>query len=101
MGGEFNFHTNERMSRAGARIGGEWDPVEPGEGDSRWPFFAGDFEYASFSEELAATLVGGMGFRVNGQRFRLEARARFGFTPMGHFRETDETFYGLGFSLDL
>ena len=101
VGGEFNFHTNERMSRAGVRFGGEWDPVEPGEGNGRWPFFAGDFEYASFSEEFAATLVGGMGFRVNGQHFRLEARARFGSTPMGHFRETDETFYGLGFALDL
>ncbi len=101
VGGDLNFHTNQRMSRAGVRLGGEWEPVEPGEGDGGWPFFAGDFEYASFSEQLAATLVGGMGFRVNGQRFRLEARARFGFTPMGHFRETDETFYGLGFSVDL
>ena len=101
VGGEYNFHTNKRMSRAGVRVGGEWDPVEPGERNGRWPFFAGDFEYASFTEQLAATLVGGMGFRVNGQHFRLEARARFGFTPMGHFRETDETFYGLGFALDL
>jgi hypothetical protein len=105
VGGEYNFHTNENMSRAVFRFGGEWDPVDPGEDDGKgnagWPFFAGDFEYASLSEQLAATLVGGMGFRVNGQHFRLEARARFGFTPMGHFRETDETFYGLGFALDL
>ena len=101
VGGEYNFHTNESMSRMGLRFGGEWDPVEPGEDNRQWPFFAGDFEYASFSEQLATTLVGGMGFRVNGQRFRLEARARFGFTPMGHFREADETFYGLGFALDL
>ena len=101
VGGEYNFHTNENMSRAGFRFGGEWDPVEPGEGNGGWPFFAGDFEYTSLSEQLAATLVGGMGFRVNGQQFRLEARARFGFTPMGHFREADETFYGLGFELDL
>ena len=101
VGGEYNFHTNENMSRMGVRVGGEWYPVEPGEANGQWPFFAGDFEYASFSEQLAATLVGGMGFRVNGQHFRLEARARFGFTPMGHFRETDETFYGLGFALDL
>ena len=101
VGGEYNFHINERMSRMGVRFGGEWDPVKPGEGNGGWPFFAGDFEYASFSEQLAATLVGGMGFRVNGQRFRLEARVRSGFTPMGHFREADETFYGLGFALDL
>jgi len=101
LGGDLNFHTNKRMSRAGVRLGGEWEPVEPGEGDGGWPFFAGDFEYATFTEQLATTLVGGMGFRVNGQRFRLEARARFGFTPMGHFREADETFYGLGFALGL
>ena len=55
----------------------------------------------SFSEQLAATLVGGMGLRVNGRLVRLEARARFGSTPMGHFRETDETYFGLGFALDL
>ncbi len=101
VGGEYNFHINEQMSRAGVRLGGEWEPVEPGEGNGSWPFFASDFEYASFSDKFAATLVGGMGFRVNGQRFRLEARARFGFTPMGHFRETDETYFGLGFALDL
>ncbi|MEC7846512.1 MAG: DUF1207 domain-containing protein [Gemmatimonadota bacterium] len=101
VGGEYNFHTNENMSRAAFRFGGEWDPVDPGEDNGGWPFFAGDFEYASLSEQLAATLVGGMGLRVNGQQFRLEARARLGFTPMGHFRGTDETFYGLGFSLDL
>ena len=101
VGGEYNFHTNQNMSRVGLRFGGEWDPVDPGEANGGWPFFAGDLEYASFSEQLAATLVGGMGFRVNGQRFRLEARARFGFTPMGHFRAADETFYGLGFALDL
>jgi hypothetical protein len=101
LGGDLNFHTNERMSRAGVRLGGEWEPGHPGEGDGSWPFFAGDVEYGSFSEELAATLVGGMGFRVNGQRFRLEARARFGTTPLGHFRESDETYYGLGFALNL
>ena len=101
VGGEYNFHTNESMSRTGLRFGGEWDPVEPREANGQWLFFAGDFEYASFSEQSAATLVGGMGFRVNGQHFRLEARARLGFTPMGHFRETDGTFYGLGFALDL
>ena len=100
VGGEINFHTNEQMSRAGVRFGAEWDPVEPGEGNGRWPFLAGDFEYVSFSEQVAASLVGGMGFRVNGQLFRLEARARFGFTPMGHLRETDETYLGLGFALD-
>ena len=101
VGGDLNFHTNEQMSRAGVRFGGEWEPVQAGDGDGSWPFFASDFEYGSLTEQLAATLVGGMGFRVNGQRFRLEARARFGFTPMGHFREADETFYGLGFALDL
>ena len=101
VGGEYNFHTNQNMSRAGLRLGGEWNPVERGEDDGGWPVFAGDFEYASFSAQWAATLVGGMGFRVNGQQFRLEARARFGFTPMGYFREADETFYGLGFVLDL
>ena len=101
VGGDVNFHTNERMSRGLVRFGGEWEPVEPGENNASWPFFASDVEYGSFSEELAATLVGGMGFRVNGRRFRLEARARFGSTPMGHFRESDETFLGLGFALDL
>jgi hypothetical protein len=101
LGGDVNFHTNENMSRAGVRFGGEWEPVEPGDDNDSWPFLASDIEYGSLSEKLAATLVGGMGFRVNGQRFRLEARARFGTTPMGHFRETDETFYGLGFALDL
>lgn len=101
VGGDVNFHTNELMSRAEVRLGGEWELVQPGEDDASWPFLAGDFEYASFSEQLAVTLVGGMGFRVNGQRFRLEARARFGSTPMGHFRDADETFFGLGFALDL
>ena len=100
VGGDVNFHTNQRMSRAGVRGGGEWDPVLAGEADGWWPFLAGDVEYASFSERLAATLVGGLAFRVNGRHFRLEARARLGTTPMGHFRETDETFYGLGFVLD-
>ena len=101
VGADLNFHTNKRMSRAGVRLGGEWEPVQPGAGDGSWPFFASDFEYGSLSERLAATLVGGMGFRVNGQHFRLEARVRVGSTPMGHFREADETFYGLGFALDL
>ena len=100
-GGEYNFHTNENMSRVGLRFGAEWDPVEPGEGSGRWPFFAGDLEYTSFSEQLAATLVGGIALRVNSRLLRLEARARFGSTPMGHFRETDETYFGLGFALDL
>jgi len=101
VGGDINFHTNELMSRGGVRFGGEWDPVEPGEDNAQWPFVASDFEWGSFSEDWAATLVGGMGFRVNGTRFRLEARARFGSTPMGWFRESGETFYGLGFALDL
>ena len=100
-GGDWNFHTNKQMSRAVVRTGGEWEPVPSGEGNGSWPFFASDFEYPSFSNRLGVTLVGGMGFRVNGQRFRLEARARFGSTPMGRFRESDETFYGLGFALDL
>lgn len=101
VGGDYNFHTNEAMSRGGLRLGGEWEPVPPGEDNGQWPFLAADVEYASFSEEVATTVVGGVGLRVNGQRFRLEARARFGSTPMGHFRDTDETFYGLGFALDL
>ena len=100
-GGDLNFHTNERMSEATARFGGEWEQVQPGEDNGSWPFFASDFEYGSLSKRLGATLVGGMGLRVNGQRFRLEARARFGSTPLGHFRESKETFWGLGFSLDL
>ena len=99
VGGDLNFHTNKRMSRAGVRLGGEWEPVQPGDGS--WPFFASDIECRSLSKRLAATLVGGMGFRVNGQHFRLEARVHLGSTPMGHFREADETFYGLGFALDL
>ena len=101
VGGDLNFHTNKQMSRAGVHFGGEWEPVQPGEGNGSWPFFASDFEYGSFAEGPAATLVGGMGFRVNRQRFQLEARARFGTTPLGHFRESDETYYGLGFALDL
>lgn len=101
VGGDLNFHTNERMSGAGARFGGEWEPVAPGTGNGQWPFFASDVEYGDFSKQLGATFVGGMGFRVNGQRFRLQARAHVGSTPMGHFREADETFYGLGFELDL
>jgi len=100
-GGDWNFHTNEQMSQATARFGGEWEPVQPGEDNGYWPFFASDFEYGSFSEQLGTTLVGGMVLRVSGQRFRLEARARFGSTPMGHFRQSNETFYGLGFALDL
>jgi len=101
VGGDVNFHTNLRMSRGAVRFGGEWDPVEPGEDDAQWPFLAGDFEWGSFSEDWAATFVGGVGLRVNETRFRLEARFRLGFTPMGHFREAAETFYGLGFALDL
>ncbi len=100
-GGDWNFHTNEQMSQATARFGGEWEPVQPGEDNGYWPFFASDFEYGSFSEQFGTTLVGGMVLRVSGQRFRLEARARFGSTPMGHFRQSNETFYGLGFALDL
>lgn len=100
-GGDLNFHTNEEMSQARALFGGEWDPVQQGEDNGSWPFFASDFEYGSLSKQLGTTLVGGMRFRVSGQRFRLEARAHFGSTPLGHFRESDETFWGLGFSLDL
>jgi hypothetical protein len=100
-GGDWNFHTNEKMSQATARFGGEWEPVQPGKDNGYWPFFASDFEYGSLSKQLGTTLVGGMVSRVSGQRFRLEARARFGSTPMGHFRQSDETFYGLGFLLDL
>jgi hypothetical protein len=100
-GGDYNFHTNELMSRGALRFGGEWVPVPPGEDNGQWPFLAADFEYGTFSEEVGTTLVGGMGLRVNGQSFRLEARARFGSTPLGHFREADETFWGLGFALDL
>jgi hypothetical protein len=101
VGGDYNFHTNEEMSRSGVRFGSEWEPIPAGEDNGQWPFLAGDVEYGSFSKEVGVTLVGGMGLRVNGQRLRLEARARFGSTPMGHFRESDETFFGLGFALDL
>ena len=100
-GGDWNFHANEQMSQAAARFGGEWEPVQPGEDSGYSPFFASDFEYGSLSKQLGTTLVGGVVLRVSEQRFRLEARARFGSTPMGHFRQSDESFYGLGFALDL
>lgn len=44
LGGDLNFHIKEQMSRAGVRLGGEWEPGHPGEGDGSWPFFAGDVE---------------------------------------------------------
>jgi hypothetical protein len=100
-GGDYNFHTNDEMSRGVLRFGGEWEPVEPGDDNGSWPVFATDIEWASFSKAWGATLIGGMAFRVNGRRIRLEARARLGSTPMGYFRDADETFFGLGFALDL
>jgi len=101
VGGDANFHTNEEMSRAGVRFGGEWEPVGSGNDNGSWPVFATDIEWASFSRAWGATLVGGMAFRINGRRIRLEARARLGSTPMRYFRDADETFFGLGFALDL
>ena len=101
VGADYNFHVNKRISRAALRLGGEWDPVAPGRAGALWPFLAGDFEYTTLADRWGTTLVAGMGVRVGDRIFRLEARARVGTTPMGHFREREETFFGLGLSLQL
>ena len=101
VGGDYNFHINKRISRGALRLGGEWDPAAQGRASGVWPFLAGDFEYTTLADRWGTTLVAGMGARVGDRIFRLEARARLGTTPMGHFRESDETFFGLGLSLQL
>ena len=99
-GGEVNFLIS-RTSRYVVRAGLEWDPEGPGSADAIWPFLAADYEYPSLSDRGAATLVGGAGLRVGGRRLRLEARGRFGSSPMGQLRETKESFFGLGLSVIL
>lgn len=100
-GGDYNFHVNEDMSRYTLRSGLEWDPEPGGEHDTIWPFFAADVDLPSLSDRAGGTLVGGMGFRLNGRAVRLEARGHFGSTPLGQLRETEETFFGLGLRLAL
>ncbi len=102
-GGEANFHTNDRMSKAAARWGIEFDrrPGPEVQGDALWPFVAGDFELPTLSGRVGGTLTGGIGFRVSGREFRAEARAHFGPTAMAQFREADENFFGLGFRVEL
>jgi len=101
VGGDYNFHTNKRLSQGAFRWGGEWDPVSPGPSSAVWPFLAADFEYTTFAERWGTTIVAGMGARVGARTLRLETRARLGSTPLGHFRESAETFFGFGISLQL
>lgn len=102
-GGEANFHTNRGMSKAGARWGAEWDPrpAPATQGDTIWPFLAGDFELPSRSGRVGGTLTGGIGFRVSDREFRAEARAHFGPSAMAQFREANERFFGLGLRVAL
>ena len=102
-GGEANFHTNDGMSKAAGRWGAEWDPrpAPAMQGDTIWPFVAGDFELPSLSGRVGGTLTGGIGFRVSEREFRAEARAHFGPTAMAQFFEANERFFGLGIRMAL
>ena len=102
-GGEANFHTNRGMSKAAGRWGAEWDPrpAPATQGDTIWPFVAGDFELPSRSGRVGGTLTAGIGFRVSEREFRAEARAHFGPSAMAQFREANERFFGLGLRIAL
>ena len=100
-GADYNFHTNLRMSRSAIRGGAEFDAVVAGDGDAVWPFLAADMEYFSLSEKVGVTLTGGIGFRVRGRLMRVEGRGHFGPTFVAQFRETDESFFGLGIRAEI
>lgn len=100
-GSDFNFHVNPEMPRLVARGGLEWDPA-PAEAESgSWPFVAADFQYSSFSRQLAGTITAGVGFILGGRRLRFEGRGHFGPTFMAQFRGTDEWFVGAGIRIGI
>lgn len=99
-GGEYNLHINSAMARAAARAGVEWDGSRASHRPSTWVFGAGDFRYSSFSERVSGTFSAGVGVRLNDRDVLFEARAHFGPTALGQFREQDETFFGLGLRIN-
>ncbi len=105
-GGDANFHANETVERTDVRWGAEWDPA-PGGGAGggshlvAWPYAAGDFFLTNETRRVAGTGVAGLGMRVEGVTVRLEARGHYGPSTMGYFRNTKETFYGLGLRVEL
>ena len=115
-GGDLNFHVNPGVERTAARWGAEWDPGPPGVGAptagdagsgggasagtgatlEAWPFAAADFQITRRNDRVASTAVAGVGLRVSGTVLRLEARGHSGPSPMGRFRDRDESYVGVG-----
>lgn len=100
-GGDVNFHANTSVERTDLRWGAEWDPVPGhGRGDgarlAAWPYAAADFFLSEENRRVAGSGVAGVGLRVEGVTLRLEARGHYGPSTMGYFRNTPETFGGIG-----
>ncbi len=100
-GGDANFHANPSVERTDLRWGGEWDPAPArarGAGARlvAWPYAAADFFLSEFNRRVAGNGVAGVGLRVEGVTLRVEARGHYGPSTMGYFRNTPETFGGLG-----
>ncbi|MDP2479845.1 MAG: DUF1207 domain-containing protein [Candidatus Palauibacterales bacterium] len=101
VGGDANFHANASVERTDVRWGAEWDPAPGrGRGDgarlATWPYAGADFLLSEENRRVAGSGVAGMGLRVEGVTLRLEVRAHYGPSTMGYFRNTSETFAGLG-----
>jgi hypothetical protein len=101
VGGDANFHANTSVERTDVRWGAEWDPAPgQGRGDSAhlaaWPYAGADFFLSEENRRVAGSGVAGVGLRVEGVTLRLEARGHYGPSTMGYFRNTPETFAGLG-----
>jgi hypothetical protein len=100
-GGDANFHANPSVERTDLRWGAEWDPApRRGAGDGRhlaaWPYAGADFLLTQTSKRVAGNGVAGVGLRVEGVTIRLEARGHYGPSSMGYFRNSRETYAGLG-----
>lgn len=100
-GGDANFHANQSVERTDVRWGAEWDPSpRAGAGDgarlAAWPFAGADFLLSQYNRRVAGNGVAGVGLRVEGVTLRLEARGHYGPSTMGYFRNTSETFAGIG-----
>lgn len=102
-GGEWNFHVNPGVERAGLRAGVEWDRPEADAGSDGvrlWPFLAVDARATTLTEEVTVSGTGGMGVRVAGVVLRLEGRAHAGPTALGELRTRDETAAGVGLRVE-
>lgn len=114
VGGAWNFHRNPGVERTGLRAGLEWNPAPArrdgaatrgGTGDGEggpdlWPFAAVDLRTTSRTDRAALSAAGGLALRVVGTTLRAEVRGHTGPSPMGSFRERDETYLGLGLRVE-